>query len=189
MMQYEIRCLWCDWKARYNEDGAEAARKRAMKHDAVCPNHPLAIENGKLRKANEAMTRLTQGRFRVLSEYLNPRRRDGGNEMLRELAELARGTLPDSDVMVFAHVKAPDRCVLCQSDPVCPFRIEGPQLTTVALLCQSCYPPTPSVETDARVLKEIADLDERYMLESAFMWTDSGRMKMLTDGLKVETIR
>lgn len=187
-------CLWCGHEEEYRPNNKASKRRckaRMSMHEIHCDESPVVKENTRLRKVCGELTSLTQRRDSVLEKHLNPRRKVATpSSILDELAQLARGTVTDDDVIVAINRKDPETCAACggTSSWNIPYRISTPSATMVQLLCPKCTPA--NCEPHSTVTHNINERSEAGHHEMAFLWEDGGRVRMLWgENLHVETIR
>jgi hypothetical protein len=191
----ESACLWCGHTEFYrpaNRASVSRCKARMATHELHCPRSPIVKENALLRKANADMTRLLQQKKgnRVIDQYLNPRKKiKRPSAALEELGSTARATVLDDDVVVYVDRVNPEACVRCSHDnPLnIPLRVITPRSTIIGLMCEPCLREKLPPRETAKALLERAD---RGHFESAFLFEEAGRIKMIWgDTLQCETIR
>jgi len=198
-----VRCIWCEHVI--SEDKRKSGWRRRLKaeceaHDLACPESPmvrrLAKQDKLLLQMGKTQARLIESHDRkmkggkLLGRYMNPRRRLKKDVLapLMELTELARGTAETDDVLCLSRRGNPCACALCEKEsPVCPMRLPDRGHTLVLLLCDDCVPRER--EGVDEIVSKTNDLKEAYAFDSVFLWCDNGRIRMISNGLEIETIR
>jgi hypothetical protein len=166
-------------------------------HELHCTQSPVVKENDLLRRVNTDLRAAFQRRQEktVIEQHMNPRRTvKVPSDILDELGTLARGTVDDDDVIVRVRHRSPELCAMCgepATEGMCmPYRVIGTSCTHIQLLCPACQPGVKTLYTAGSFVHEIERLSELGVFETAFMWEDSGRVRMLWgDTPCVETIR